>query len=92
MKELPKLQWHKKSCYTCRYYRVQNITLQSDCLFLGRLLSMTGKAESGRSRFCAGWKRRPKNWCIYVDGNPYYDDPYIKRKTLQNIRTRWRLK
>jgi hypothetical protein len=96
MKSSPKLKFHEKSCQTCRYYRIGQNTpkssIVSDCLLLGRTLSITGKESTDRERYCDGWKRRPKNWVYWVKTNPFWVDEYIPRKTQIKLRKRMGIK
>lgn len=85
-KSPPRLQFHERSCYTCRYYRQHEST--TECLLLGRGLGCDTGHYADRARFCEGWKRRPKTWAIRADKNPYFDDAYISRKTQLRLRKR----
>jgi len=86
--EIPKLKFHDRSCFTCRYYRQQRKNDFTDCLLLGRGLSMSKDSWHDRARVCVGWKRRPKNWDYICDENPFWKDKYISRKTQKNLRRR----
>lgn len=79
-----RLQFHEKSCYTCRYYRCHNNT--TECLFLGRTLSISNNSWDDRARFCNGWKRRPQTWNYHCENNPHWYDKYISRKTIEKLR------
>lgn len=85
----PILKFHEKSCLTCRYYRQQRGSRCSDCLLLGRTLSIATNAWHDRARFCAGWKRRPKTWDYVCDNNPFRNDQYISRKTQLSLRKKY---
>ena len=88
--KLPQLRFHKRDCFTCRYYRVHTTgATVSNCLLLGRMLSITGHPWDDRARVCDGWKRRPKTWNIYSKGtenDPFWHDPYISRTTQKRLR------
>ena len=84
------LQLHKISCFTCRYYRMWDKS--SECLLLGRTLSLTGDITDDRARFCEGWKRRPKAWKYYCKLNPFWDDEYISRESQIRIRKRLKIR
>lgn len=86
----PELRFHRRSCFICRYYRLHGVG--SDCLLLGRMLSMTRRSYPDRARLCDGWKRRPKNWNICADKNPYWEDLYITRETQIRLRKRLGIK
>ena len=88
----PELKYHKRSCYTCRYYRQHRKAPNSDCLLLGRMLSITRNPSDDRARICDGWKQRPKTWDIVCEYNPFWDDVYIPRKTQINLRKKYRIK
>ena len=84
-KEIPKLKFHDKSCDNCRYYRIHQ--LNSDCLLLGRTLSIrASNSYCDKARFCIGWKRRPKTWDIYNRKSPFWGDIYISRETQIRLR------
>lgn len=89
----PELRWFPNSCRECRYYRIsRNPAEVSDCLLLGRSLSMDSPSSSwsDRARTCDGWKKRPKAWNIFSEGiNPFWNDPYYKRETLNRLRGKW---
>lgn len=91
-KQPPQLKFHEKSCLTCRYYRIGKFNpescVSSDCLLLGRTLSMTGREITDRQRYCDGWKRRPKTWEYRVGYNPFWEDVYIPRETQIRLRKR----
>ena len=87
------IQYHRRSCGTCRYVREHKTgTISGECLLLGRSLAVGNHPfvrASLRERFCVGWKHRPKTWQIYSEGvnsNPHWHDPYISRETCQRLR------
>jgi len=86
------LRFHKRDCYTCRYYRIHGYC--SECLLLGRTLTLRkgNFFYSDRARLCDGWKRRPNTWNIYVKKNCYYSDKYIPRESQLKIRKRLGIK
>lgn len=74
------LKFHRRSCYTCKYYRVHKENT-SVCLNLGRDLSSTGDPCHDRARYCELWEKRPADWSIRVyEGSAFWDDPYIPRE------------
>jgi hypothetical protein len=94
----PELKFVEKCCATCRYWRYwlgDNCPQGgTECLLLGRSLSAAVSESdwSHKARYCNGWKKRPKEWCFRVDKNPYWNDPYISRITLLNLRRRLKIK
>ena len=78
------LKFHEKRCNICRYYRLYQSS--SECLFLGRSLSMVPTGYADFARYCDGWKKRPKTWEILAEKNPFWEDRYIPRKTQINLR------
>lgn len=90
MKQIPTLKFHAQSCFTCRYYRIHQhpSCASAECLLLGRSLSSGTDSYADRARFCEGWKRRPKNWEVYTDKNPHWEDKHIPRETLLKLRVR----
>ena len=90
MKKLPKLKFHEHSCSNCRYYRIHITSCAAAvCLLLERTLSLKDDGCLDLARYCDGWKRRPKTWNICTQGvknNPFWEDPYIPRKTQLKLR------
>jgi len=77
------LKFHEKCCSTCRYYRAGEVV--TDCLNLGRTLSMVGVPYADQARYCDLWKKRPKTWIVYTNKNPFWEDEYIPRETQLNL-------
>ena len=82
------LRFHEQSCNTCRYMRRRRGERTTDCLLLGRTLSIGGNAAYERERVCDGWRRRPKTWDIFADKSPFWHDKYISRESQKRIRKR----
>lgn len=82
----PVLKLHKKICYTCKYYRVYGESrdyLISRCLNLGMDLAQMELGYHSwcdKARYCALWEKRPEDWLIFADKNPYWHDQYIPRE------------
>ena len=79
------LKFHRKSCFTCKYYRVYLGYHHdfSQCLRIGSILSPIGDTLHDRARYCSLWRKRPKDWDPYTDKNPYFFDKYIPREELE---------
>lgn len=91
------LRYQDKSCRNCRYFRVThqsppNDTMTGDCLLLGRMMSISGDRlqilEWSWNIVCDGWSKVPKNWKIDVYKNPFFYDPYIKRRSQKRLRNK----
>ena len=94
------IQFHYESCQNCRYFRIHKTgCFASECLLRGRTLGLSNEGtfilhDWAREKVCNFWKRRPKTWNIYSEGinnDPFWKDPYIPRKTLKNLRKKYRL-
>ena len=90
------LRHQEKSCETCRFFRVclkesSSKTITSECLLLGRTMGINiddrvQLIDWARGRVCDGWKQRSKTWKIDAYKNPYFEDKYFKRSTLERKR------
>jgi hypothetical protein len=63
----------------------------SECLLLGRTLAVSDNEWDDRARVCGRWKQRPDKWIIYCTKNPHWDDVYVSRETLINLRTKYKI-
>lgn len=91
----PKIEFVTVCCATCRYWRFekQKHCCTTNCLLLGRGLSI-GIDQfdwQHRARVCSGWKKRPENWYVVTEKNPFWYDPYIPRKTQLRLRKKQEL-
>lgn len=69
------LKFHEKRCNNCRYYRIHRPT--TNCLLLGRTLSVYTNFYTDMHRVCDGWKRLPSTWDNGGCGYKVYPDPPI---------------
>lgn len=90
MRKIPGLQFHAERCDMCRYYRRHGDV--TECLLLGRTLSVSSVGYADSARFCEGWKRRPKTWDVNALKNPHWCDVYYPREQLLRIRKRLGIK
>ncbi len=90
------LKYQERCCYNCRYYRIwkKNINYSSECLLLGRTLSLVSLHVflwSDGCRYCDLFKKRPSTWSTLSETNPYWSDTYYKRKTLERLRKKYHI-